>query len=489
MEKKYHISNSGKIVECKAEKVPCKKQFSSVEEAESYLNSHHSPVISSNTSSERKRNKNSSKNSPSLQSMKKTYGTDNIFPYKMNVDHNTEKLIDELYSIGNPLIVGGAVRDSIVGKKSKDIDIEVHGTTMEKISKTLKNKGYRVDEVGRQFGVLKVTGKGLDETDVSIPRIESKTGSSHRSFKTDFSSEMTVSEAAERRDFTFNAIMYDHLNKVLVDPTGGLKDLKTRTIRHVSEKFSEDPLRVMRAVQFSTRFGMTIDDETAHLCRTLRKDANTLSVERMREEWGKFFEKGSNHRLGISTMQKSGWDDISPGLRESLSNDKTLDALEQIGKTDLKNKPILSSAVIAKNMNDSDALKYLNTSLMSVKESKKSYALSRSFNLPMSSSYERKKSARLLGEKGINFNMVYDLAKSENDKETMEKAAKAKLEGIGFGPEEDLVMGRDLIKLTDRKPGPWMSKAISEIRDMQYREGWKDKDSAIDYAKTVIEKI
>ena len=142
-----------------------------------------------------------------LQEAKDMYGDNCVIPYDMNLPTGVDGVLKDLRNIGNPLVVGGAVRDSLSGHASKDVDIEVHGSSIGSIVKHLKEQGYHVDEVGRQFGVLKVSKGGVKNLDVSVPRRENRVGVGHKAFAVEFSENMSVSEAAERRDFTFNAIM------------------------------------------------------------------------------------------------------------------------------------------------------------------------------------------------------------------------------------------------------------------------------------------
>src|SRR5205085_5703317 len=122
-----------------------------------------------------------------------------------------------------------------------------------------------VEAVGESFAVLKMGG-----LDISIPRRDSKTGAKHKDFKIEGDPTMTIEEAARRRDFTINAFAYDPLTGELIDKYGGLEDLKKKIIRATDPKtFVEDPLRVLRAVQFAGRFNFEIDPETAELCRGL----------------------------------------------------------------------------------------------------------------------------------------------------------------------------------------------------------------------------
>jgi tRNA nucleotidyltransferase (CCA-adding enzyme) len=177
---------------------------------------------------------------------------------------------------GRALIVGGWVRDRLMGRTSKDIDIEVYGVPADALRQLLERFGA-VNPVGESFTVYKVAG-----IDVSLPRRESRVGRGHRGFDVTGEPLMPVEEAARRRDFTINAISWDPLTDEYVDPFGGRRDIAAGMLRMVDPRtFAEDSLRVLRAIQFAARFGFTLDPETREVCRRIPLD--DLPPERI---WG-----------------------------------------------------------------------------------------------------------------------------------------------------------------------------------------------------------
>src|SRR5262245_18395797 len=179
---------------------------------------------------------------------------------------------------GRALIVGGWVRDRLLGHESKDIDLEVFGLPVDRLRSLLEQAG-RVEAVGESFQVFKIA-----DLDVALPRRESKIGRGHRGFTVAGDPEMTVEEAARRRDFTINAISGDPLGPedAYVDPFGGRGDLEARVLRVVDPAtFGDDSLRVLRGVQFAARFDLTMDEGTRALCRAVPLD--DLPAERI---WG-----------------------------------------------------------------------------------------------------------------------------------------------------------------------------------------------------------
>jgi len=476
---KYHISDSGKVVICRATKTVCPKEnFDSIEDAENFKETLYNNTIPTMSKQSNK----------GLREAEKYYGGKFLTYHNISLEKGVESVLDDLKKIGNPLIVGGAVRDSFVGSENKDIDIEVHKTDIDTLVKTLKNDGYIVDEVGKQFGVLKVSKKGVvNDLDISVPRKENRLGAGHRSFNVEMDENMTVQESAERRDFTFNAVMYDHTRKVIIDPSGGKNDLNNKVIRHVSEKFSEDPLRALRGFQFAGRFDMTVAPETATLCKKLRNEYEHLSIERVQEEWGKFFTKSAHPAKGIQALKDMGWNDTIPGLQKALDNSFTKESLNNLPTVSKQNKIIFGSAAIARNMNNNERKSFISSTVIGNKEQLKTYTLSSFDNNEARTSYERKKIAKKLEKTGFTFRDYHNFSQMNNDSEGVKLSEKAVAEGLADGPEKDLIAGKDIFSLTDKKPGPWMGKLLNEIRDKQYQGAFLNKNEAMMFAKSRIQ--
>ena len=202
---------------------------------------------------------------------------------------------------GRALLVGGFVRDGLFGIATKDVDIEIYGLKTSVIEATLKEH-FRLDTVGRAFGVFILKGLNID---IALPRHESRTGPRHTDFVIKGDPDMSLTEAARRRDFRINAIYFDPLTEELLDPCDGINDLKNRRLRHVSDAFAEDPLRVLRGMQFVARFELEVDPETVTLCRTLTPEH--LPRERLWEEWKKLLLKGQSISKGLQFLKACNW--------------------------------------------------------------------------------------------------------------------------------------------------------------------------------------
>ena len=194
-----------------------------------------------------------------------------------------EKLLAGTPELARAYLVGGCVRDALLGRTVKDFDVEVFGVSYAGLERALRRWG-RVDLVGRSFGVVKLTtGSGL-AYDFAIPRRDRKVTPGHKGFEVEFDADITPAEAASRRDFTINALMFDPHRGEVLDFFGGKNDLGARVLRHTSAAFVEDPLRVLRGMQFAARFDFTAAPETLALCREIRASYSELAVERVREE-------------------------------------------------------------------------------------------------------------------------------------------------------------------------------------------------------------
>lgn len=199
---------------------------------------------------------------------------------------------------GRALVVGGSVRDELMGNTPKDWDLEVYHLEANRLRDILDQFGP-VNVVGEAFTVYKL-GRQLD---VSIPRRERKSGRGHRAFVIEGDPSMSVEEATRRRDFTINAILQDPLTGELIDPFGGRNDLERRRLRAVSaETFGEDSLRVLRAAQFAARFEFEIEPETVELCRSI--DLSDLPAERVWGELEKLLLLAQRPSIGLEWLRK-----------------------------------------------------------------------------------------------------------------------------------------------------------------------------------------
>lgn len=244
-------------------------------------------------------------------------GCDTI-PGLIDLTPEAQEVLDSIRAAGGrPLIVGGAVRDALIARaqgspvESKDVDIEVYGLSREHLRAALPGN---VQEFGQNFGVLNTSINGQD-FDVTLPRLDNKTGEGHRGFVVETDPEMPFEEAFARRDFTINAMGWDDATGEIVDPFGGRADLEAGVLRHTSaQSFGEDPIRVLRGVQFSGRFGLDLDPETAAMCQEIAPSFHSLHRDGIWKEFRKLTGKGTHISRALQTLHASGWEDHFPAL-------------------------------------------------------------------------------------------------------------------------------------------------------------------------------
>jgi tRNA nucleotidyltransferase (CCA-adding enzyme) len=200
---------------------------------------------------------------------------------------------------GRALVVGGWVRDRIMGHASKDVDMEVFGVDAAVLRDILQALGS-VNTVGESFTVYKI-----GDIDVALPRRESKTGRGHKGFTVSGDPSMSIAEAARRRDFTINAISWDPLSGDYLDPFDGRGDIERGTLRVVDPAtFPDDSLRVLRALQFAARFEFALDPAAMAICRDIPLD--DLPAERIWGEIEKLLLRARRPSIGFALALQLG---------------------------------------------------------------------------------------------------------------------------------------------------------------------------------------
>ena len=249
-------------------------------------------------------------------------------------------------------LVGGCVRDALLGREIYDYDIEVYDIEPLKFDELMT--GIRASGVGKSYFIYK-----YKNYDLGLPRSESKTGNLHKDFAVSYINDPSL--ASLRRDFTVNAMMMNIFNGEILDFHGGKKDLESKTLRHIdSEKFKEDPLRVLRGVQFSARLDFSIHDDTLELMKTL--DLAHLSKDRINTELIKFFrsehlDKGAFYLFKLSLfkeifgVQICENDEFLAELKSAKNfvNDERLFLYMLFGKFELDAKEILEKMRLPKS--------------------------------------------------------------------------------------------------------------------------------------------
>ncbi len=200
--------------------------------------------------------------------------------------------------------VGGCVRDFLLGRKIKDVDYLVTNISFEKLKLYLSSISDEVVEtdVGDRMGVLKCIISN-QEYDFVIPRTEVYTGPKHTDVISYGDPSLTIEEDLSRRDFTINAMARN--GEEIIDPYGGIEDIKNKLIRCVGDadtRFSEDALRILRAIQFSVRFGFKIENTTLESMKKNLYRLQYISQERIYLEFKKAYTSNNNYFVDIGHL-------------------------------------------------------------------------------------------------------------------------------------------------------------------------------------------
>lgn len=410
---------------------------------------------------------------------------------------------------GRALLVGGYVRDTLLGLSAKDADLEVYGIETGELHALLQKLG-RVDTVGESFRVYKLSWRERStlrknapklryELDVSLPRRDKKVGVGHRGFEVEGNPFSTVEEAARRRDFTVNALLLDPLTSELLDPFGGRADLKNRLLRVVDPAhFAEDSLRVLRAVQFASRFEMQIEEESAELCRSI--DLSDLPKERIWSEFEKWLVKSQTPSIGLQMAQQL---HVLPKLLPFLSRaykrsaeamKSTLDAaaLEKEGLPHPQQVTLMLS-VLGIFLGKSELqvlLEVLGVFKMGGYDVRKRTIVLAGERKRVRDWFRRKdkiadREFRFLSAR-LEPAMLYKLARARSDTEAAEwfKTKMIELE-VWSGPPAPFIQGRHLLELGMR-PGPEIGQILEKLWIAQLSGEFNDFEQARTAARNLI---
>ena len=410
-----------------------------------------------------------------------------MIDYPNKLDIIFEKL--SLFNI-KPIIIGGYIRDKLLKLDSKDIDIELYGIDSLQSLENILNEFGSLSSVGKSFGVCKLKYEELD-IDFSLPRSDNKVGSGHRGFEVATNKNLDFKTATSRRDFTINAIGYDAQSKTLLDPFYGRDDLQAKILRAVDiKKFDEDPLRVLRGVQFSTRFNLEFDPELFIKCKNMIKAGALceLPPERIFEEFKKMLLKSKKPSDGFLLLKKLGafcfFDELA-----ALSNvlfEKSIRSLDFLASEkieDDKKRLSLMLALACKEFSQEKIDSFLNKLTQETKlrnEIKKLVSLSKDIAINDCSNYDVYALAKEIEIK--TFLLYLDAAYlGQKQKELQLCKAKAKSLNVYTEAMPPLLQGKDLISL-GHQPSKEFSKILDAVYKAQMRELFSTKEEAITWA-------
>lgn len=223
-------------------------------------------------------------------------------PFEMKLPSDLLLLAREFHIAGHELyVVGGAVRDAVMGLPCDDFDVATDARP-EKVISFLSKKGWSLNETGKSFGVVRASLNGGEEYEIATFRTD--VGEGRRPDSVEFT---TIEEDVKRRDLTINALFFDIRKEELVDLVGGLQDINDQVIRCVGnpfDRFREDKLRIFRALRFSARLGWKISLDTS--TAMLEQDVSELSFERIHDEFEKSMRTAKDTMMYLKELSYHG---------------------------------------------------------------------------------------------------------------------------------------------------------------------------------------
>jgi len=399
----------------------------------------------------------------------------------ISYDKKLQPIFDKLISHNiKPIIVGGFVRDSLLGIKSKDIDIELYNLeNYEQLQKILQKFGS-INSVGKSFGVCKLSLDTL-ELDFSFPRTDSKVTSGHKGFNIQTYSQIDFKTASTRRDFTINAMGFDVKKKKLLDPFNGANDLQNRILRVVDRvKFAEDPLRILRAMQFCARFNLKVDNELLNICSNMINThlLEQLPKERIFLEFQKLLTQARKPSIGINFLKNIDAFSYFSELKNTPYYTQKLNALDKI-KSD---KLHIKLSLLCYDLTEKDIINFLNKLTQDKILIKKTLLLHKYkdifLNTSIISNYNIYKVAEY-----VNIEEVLLVHSAMNDKSIYKKI---QLQAISLGVYKQklvaLIEGKDLITL-GFKPSPKFSIILQKCYEAQMKGKFNTKEEGINWLR------
>ncbi len=395
---------------------------------------------------------------------------------------------------GSCYLVGGWVRDFILGKECKDYDIEIYRIEQSQLDEILKPYG-KPSQVGRAFGITLLSVKGV-QFDFAFPRTEVKTGAGHTGFEVETDPNLTFEEAAWRRDFTINAMGMKLPELTLEDPYNGKSDLAGGILRHVSEAFGEDPLRALRAVQFAARFKLLVLPETIKVCA--EQDLSELSIERVDEEFRKLWLKAEEPSKGLWLIQKMNMYRFFPELE--LDDTRWLLMLKQVDLASLKafelsdeERIVKLTSVLLCSVAPFKREAFLNRVTRNLSYIEKSIKLAKAADQVLTKYKESKKVTQgWVRRQAIDVSMpeqvwVVSLLSKNEDSEGVGEWLEglAKTYTVWEEQPKAWIQGRDMIEM-GMKPGPHFGNWIQKSFDLQLDGELVNRAEALSWLKNQL---
>lgn len=390
------------------------------------------------------------------------------------LDLQSSQWLKPISNIAEVFVVGGSVRDAFIGKSIKDIDLIVEGLPLQKIQGMLKPFG-KVDIVGESFSVIKFKPMGFngEPYDIATPRMDRKIGAGHKGFEI-ITDGVDILTDLKRRDFTINSMAIDVETGKLIDPFNGHKDLMVGVLRATDNNaFIEDPLRILRGIQFAARFGFDIEPNTMRLMQENSGLIKEITGERIFEELMKILTKKGNTDLALNLLSKTGVDKALFG--------KEISTFDELGCLD-----VISFFYVLGLLGDVDPANFLKNRL------KGDNVLVNDVRILDQIISELPK---LKGEEeDLKFMLFKKFNKAPNvmnanalPKELDSLVNDFRNGNIPLTPEDIAINGNDVMVLGNLKEGPEVGKIKEKFqRDaLMNRFNWKDRSDSLEYLQNL----
>jgi len=471
----------------------------------------------------------------------------NVTPLNIPISSTLQSILKEFKERDyQGLVVGGSVRDALIGYPSKDVDIEVYGITLNNLLEILNRHGKAHLE-GKSFGVIKFRDEEGNDYDFSVPRRDSRvendpqSNAKGRGIKVEIDIRMHPAEASLRRDYTINSMAYDPLSGEFHDYHGGASDLKAGILRATDyNTFLDDPLRTLRGLQFCGRFNLTAEPNTVELCKRLK--STQLQRDRVRDEWMKFFGKSKTPSKGFQFLIDTEWIDNYPELKGMINVPQdpehhpegtldrhvshVLDAAAKIAET--KKMPenervILIASAMCHDLGKATTTDTTGERITSYGHHKESGVLAKSFLNSIGISSEVSKIVIPLVEEHMSPVFFDPTSKKSTIMHLAEKLNHATIEqlenliladtggrppkspelsegsrlmidlakekGVYSGKAQNLISGKDLLAISPTiKGNENLGEILKEVRNKQLRGDIRNKEEALSYANRLLQR-
>jgi len=383
--------------------------------------------------------------------------------------------LKRISNIAEVFVVGGSVRDAFIGKPMKDIDLIVEGLSLQKIQDMLRPFG-KVDIVGESFSVIKFRPKGFhgEPYDIATPRMDRKIGSGHKGFEI-ITDGVDLLTDLRRRDFTINSMAADVQTGELIDPFNGKEDLMNGILKATDSKaFSEDPLRILRGIQFAARFGFEIESGTMRLMQQHAHLIKEITGERIFDELIKVINKKGNTDIALGLLSKTGVDKAlfdkemqtytELGKLDTASFFYVLGLLGDVNPANFLKKRLKGDNVLVNNVRILDEI---ITALPELK-------------------HDEENTRFMLFKKFNKAPIIMDADALPTELDGFVRDFKNGI--MPMTPEDIAINGDDVMVLGNLKEGPEVGRFIEKFqRDaLMNRFNWKDRADSLEYLENLI---